>query len=165
MEENTKVENNTQENAIKQVIIPTLSNDDTESSKLVTESVESKIKQDEIKTVYLEQESSLLYPAYLIDLSNIQVISQVVLRNLTYLLENNKEMSEEEKSKLVNVYIKTPRKKVFHLGAGDGMTLFKMLKPYIRATMGRNIKIYYGNTSKDFGKLQDTKLSNIVLDL
>lgn len=154
--------NNVDEQNKSDVILP--SSDLSVGEKLVTEGIEEKIQQKEIKTTYIDKVKGIEFPAYVIDLTRIQAVVPTVMTTLSAFLVNEDEITESEKKQLVSVYILTPNQVYMNIGKGFGMTLFKMLKPFINATVP-NAKVMFGTEAGNFGVLQDVSINNVRLDL
>lgn len=134
----------------------------TDSSNLVTPGIEGKLQQNVIKQVYMEQESSIRYPAYIIDIRNEGPIMPGVIKGLRMIVDDRHINPDDVNA--VNLYIITANNSRIRLGYGDGMLMYKVLEPYIRATCKKS-RIYYGTSDKSMTELQKMSMQNVRLDL
>lgn len=148
------------ESTNKDVVLPSFDFDI--GSSLITSGIEEKIQQKVIKQVYMEQESSIRYPAYIIDIRNEGPIMPGVIKGLKLIVDERH--LDPNDINAVNLYIITANNTRVRLGHGDGMLMYKVLEPYIRSTCKKS-KIYYGTSDKSMTELQRMGMQNVRLDL
>lgn len=142
------------------IVLPSFDSDI--DNNLVTPRIDEKLQRDEIKQVYIEQESTIHYPAYLIDIRNEGPIMPGVIKGLKLIVD--KRYVEDDPNNSVSLYLITANNSRIRVGQGNGMLMYKVLAPYIRATCTKS-KIYYGTSDRTMTELQLTSMHNVRLDL
>lgn len=138
------------------VYIPVIDKlDDT--SNLISNDVEDAIKQKVVKTALLNTTDNIIIPAYLIDLSQINLIMQCVLEGL-------KSMIAPDNKGDTAIYILNPNNNLVLAGKGIKQDLYQVLEPYIEAVFGDKAKVYINN-GKGFKKIKKLAVDSVVLDI
>lgn len=148
------------DNKNENVALPSL--DFNIDDSLVTSRIDEKLQREVIKQVYIEQESTIHYPAYLIDIRNEGPIMPGVIKGLKLIVDERHVADDPVNA--VNLYLITANNSRVRLGRGNGMLMYKVLAPYIRATCSKS-KIYYGTSDKTLTELQSTSMQNVRLNL
>lgn len=132
------------------IVIPTL--DEEQYSELTSMDMESTLTADEVKAVHMERDSEVDIPSYLLDMSEVENITELSLSALRCLLKGGD----------TTVYIKNGNN-IVKIGLGDGQELYKVFHGVIK-NMFNGYKLYY-NIGEGFKLVKDTEVSPVRLNL
>lgn len=149
--ETTETEN---KEAKESVLIPNLG-EQTEYNKYTEGNfTKEAINSNKIKNVLIKSTTELEYPAYMIDITNVDVITDESLKAIASLLGGGD----------TTVYIKNGDK-IDSAGKGDGTTLYKLLELVVNNMYKGKADVYTLTKEGKFKLLGITEVGNVRLDL
>lgn len=141
-------------NKEKEIAIPSIESTEDVYSDLYTEGVEDAITGKQVKQVLVASADEFEYPSYLIDMTNVGVITEGALNAIYGLLSGGGNTA---------VYIKN-KDKILKIGHGDDGIFYTVLNSVLKQMFNGKC-IIYKNKGNGFKRIRENEVDAVRLNL
>lgn len=142
-------------NKEKEIAIPSIESTEDVYSDLYTEGVEDAITGKQVKQVLVASADEFEYPSYLIDMTNVGVITEGALNAIYGLLSGGNTAAA--------VYIKN-KDKILKIGYGDDGIFYTVLNSVLKQMFNGKC-IIYKNKGNGFKRIRENEVDAVRLNL
>lgn len=143
-------------NKEKEIAIPSIESTEDVYLDLYTEGVEDAITGKQVKQVLVASADEFEYPSYLIDMTNVGVITEGALNAIYGLLSGGGNTA-------VAVYIKN-KDKILKIGHGDDGIFYTVLNSVLKQMFNGKC-IIYKNKGNGFKRIRENEVDAVRLNL